>query len=68
MLHIARRSHSRCEASAFYLETAAEGRLYPPHRERGEGVHFVIARIEGAQEAQRMTTFMESSVQCLIGR
>jgi hypothetical protein len=26
------RSHSRCEASAFYLETAAEGRLCPPHK------------------------------------
>jgi hypothetical protein len=29
------RSHSRCEASAFYLETAAKGRLCPPHK--GEG-------------------------------
>jgi hypothetical protein len=29
------RSRSRCEASAFYLETAAEGRLCPAHK--GEG-------------------------------
>jgi hypothetical protein len=46
------RSHSRCEASAFYSETAAEGRLCPPHKGEGSQLRHVLNR-EGRKSMLR---------------
>src|SRR6202035_2620458 len=61
-----RRSHSRCEASAFYLETAAEGRLCPPHK--GEGSHFVTFQIAKAAKAGFFFVICDSPAVRGLGR